>query len=96
MEVEEEEKARLRTRAVAHLGRLVGPRDDLVAALRKLGVDVGQGAVSAAQVRKATQRAMLKFHPDRQRLGPSTTLWDVVLAEETFKVITLKMEEFHR
>jgi len=96
MEEEEEEKARLRVRAVAHLGRVVGPRDDLVAALRKLGVDVGHGSASAAQVRKATQRAMLKFHPDRQRLGPDRTLWDVVLAEETFKVITLKMEEFHR
>eukprot|EP00227_Mantoniella_beaufortii_P020404 CAMPEP_0197584562 /NCGR_PEP_ID=MMETSP1326-20131121/7143_1 /TAXON_ID=1155430 /ORGANISM="Genus nov. species nov., Strain RCC2288" /LENGTH=179 /DNA_ID=CAMNT_0043148949 /DNA_START=52 /DNA_END=591 /DNA_ORIENTATION=+ len=74
----------------------------LPAALRAFGIDVegGGGAgpsgvhekPTAAALRKAYRQAVLRFHPDRQSAASSVR--ERVEAEEKFKIITRKMDEW--
>lgn len=68
----------------------------LPAVLVAFGVEVegaaGGGAPTAGQLRRAYRQAVLRFHPDRQ--GGRATVRERVEAEETFKIISRKMDEW--
>ena len=63
---------------------------NLAETLECFGVDVEGGAhANAKQLRRAYRKALLKFHPDRQRAGE---LHARIAAEETFKIIADKID----